>query len=172
MTGCKDLVISLLLVSSWWWSHPLDIHHVSSEITLARPRILPLSHRQVVSLPMKVLTARPRVPPPPSLPLLTIESRRMMVAQQPRRRACSIRRGAPIGCAAWPRVYRSLSTRVGSLPPPSALARASLLLLGFPTTSTPGSSRPLIRPKCIHFPEHFCCCYSSNLCVLNTTNTD
>jgi hypothetical protein len=31
---------------------------------------------------------------------------------------------------------------------------------------------PLIRPKCIYFPEHFCYCSSSNLCVLNTTNTD
>jgi hypothetical protein len=30
----------------------------------------------------------------------------------------------------------------------------------------------LIRPKCIYFPEHFCYCFSSNLCVLNTTNTD
>jgi hypothetical protein len=30
----------------------------------------------------------------------------------------------------------------------------------------------VIRPKRIHFPEHFCCCFSSNLCVLNTTNTD
>jgi hypothetical protein len=30
----------------------------------------------------------------------------------------------------------------------------------------------LIRPKCIYFPEHFCYCFFSNLCVLNTTNTD
>jgi hypothetical protein len=30
----------------------------------------------------------------------------------------------------------------------------------------------LIRPKRIYFPEHFCCRFSSNLCVLNTTNTD
>jgi hypothetical protein len=30
----------------------------------------------------------------------------------------------------------------------------------------------LIRPKRIYFPEHFCYCFSSNLCVLNTTNTD
>jgi hypothetical protein len=30
----------------------------------------------------------------------------------------------------------------------------------------------VIRPKRIHFPEHFCCCFSSNLCVLNATNTD
>jgi hypothetical protein len=30
----------------------------------------------------------------------------------------------------------------------------------------------MIRPKCICFPEHFCYCFSSNLCVLNTTNTD
>jgi hypothetical protein len=30
----------------------------------------------------------------------------------------------------------------------------------------------LIRPKHIYFPEHFCCCFSSNLCGLNTTNTD
>jgi hypothetical protein len=28
----------------------------------------------------------------------------------------------------------------------------------------------LIRPKYIYFPEHFCYCFSSNLCVLNTTN--
>jgi hypothetical protein len=28
----------------------------------------------------------------------------------------------------------------------------------------------VIRPKRIYFPEHFCCCFSSNLCVLNTTN--
>jgi hypothetical protein len=30
----------------------------------------------------------------------------------------------------------------------------------------------LICPKRIYFPEHFCCCFSSNLRVLNTTNTD
>jgi hypothetical protein len=24
---------SLLLVSSWWWSHPLDIHHVNDKNT-------------------------------------------------------------------------------------------------------------------------------------------
>jgi hypothetical protein len=30
----------------------------------------------------------------------------------------------------------------------------------------------LIRPKRIHFPKHFCYCFFSNLCVLNTTNTD
>jgi hypothetical protein len=33
-------------------------------------------------------------------------------------------------------------------------------------------ARRVIRPKLIYFPEHFCCCFSSNLCVLNTTNTD
>jgi hypothetical protein len=32
--------------------------------------------------------------------------------------------------------------------------------------------RLLIRPKHIYFPEPFCCYFSSNLCVLNTTNTD
>jgi hypothetical protein len=30
----------------------------------------------------------------------------------------------------------------------------------------------LIRPKHIYFPEHFCYCFSSNLCILNTTNMD
>jgi hypothetical protein len=30
----------------------------------------------------------------------------------------------------------------------------------------------LIRPKHIYFPEHFCYYFSSNLCVLNTNNTD
>jgi hypothetical protein len=30
----------------------------------------------------------------------------------------------------------------------------------------------LIRPKRIYFPEHFCYCFSCNLCVLNTTNTN
>jgi mannosylglycoprotein endo-beta-mannosidase len=30
----------------------------------------------------------------------------------------------------------------------------------------------LIRPKRISFPEHFCYCFFSNLCVLNATNTD
>jgi hypothetical protein len=30
----------------------------------------------------------------------------------------------------------------------------------------------VICPKRIYFPEHFCCCFSSNLCVLNTTNMD
>jgi hypothetical protein len=30
----------------------------------------------------------------------------------------------------------------------------------------------LIRPKRIYFPEHVCYYFSSNLCVLNTTNTD
>jgi hypothetical protein len=29
-----------------------------------------------------------------------------------------------------------------------------------------------LRPKRIYFSEHFCCCFSFNLCVLNTTNTD
>jgi hypothetical protein len=32
--------------------------------------------------------------------------------------------------------------------------------------------RRVIRPKRIYFPKHFCYCLSSNLCVLNTTNTD
>jgi hypothetical protein len=32
--------------------------------------------------------------------------------------------------------------------------------------------RGMIRPKRIYFPEHFCYCFSSNLCVLNTTNMD
>jgi hypothetical protein len=41
----------------------------------------------------------------------------------------------------------------------------------FNTTSPSGTSA-LIRPKRIYFPEHFCYCFSSNLCVLNTTNTD
>jgi hypothetical protein len=41
----------------------------------------------------------------------------------------------------------------------------------------PGKNRELIqsnmiRPKRIYFPEHFCYGFSSNLCVLNTTNTD
>jgi hypothetical protein len=30
----------------------------------------------------------------------------------------------------------------------------------------------MIRPKRIYIPEHFCYCFSSNLCVLNTTNMD
>jgi hypothetical protein len=30
----------------------------------------------------------------------------------------------------------------------------------------------LIHPKRIYFPKHFCYCFSSNLCVLNTTNTN
>jgi hypothetical protein len=30
----------------------------------------------------------------------------------------------------------------------------------------------LIHPKRIYFPEHFCYCFSSNLCVLNTTKMD
>jgi hypothetical protein len=30
----------------------------------------------------------------------------------------------------------------------------------------------VIRPKRIYFSEHFCYCFSSNLCVLNTTNMD
>jgi hypothetical protein len=34
------------------------------------------------------------------------------------------------------------------------------------------SAWAVIRPKRIYFPEHFCNCFSSNLCVLNTTNTD
>jgi hypothetical protein len=29
----KFVPLSLLLVSSWWWSHPLDIQHVSDEYT-------------------------------------------------------------------------------------------------------------------------------------------
>jgi hypothetical protein len=38
------------------------------------------------------------------------------------------------------------------------------------TVDTPSVS--LIRPKRIYFPEHFCYCFSSNLCALNTTNTE
>jgi hypothetical protein len=30
----------------------------------------------------------------------------------------------------------------------------------------------VIRPKRIYIPEPFCCYFSSNLCVLNTTNTN
>jgi hypothetical protein len=30
----------------------------------------------------------------------------------------------------------------------------------------------VIRPKRIYFSEHFCYCFSSNFCVLNTTNMD
>jgi hypothetical protein len=26
-------------------------------------------------------------------------------------------------------------------------------------------TKAMIRPKRIYFPEHFCCCFSSNLCV-------
>jgi hypothetical protein len=44
-------------------------------------------------------------------------------------------------------------------------------LEGFEFDSARGS-RWLIRPKRISFPEHFCYCFFSNLCVLNTTNTD
>jgi hypothetical protein len=32
--------------------------------------------------------------------------------------------------------------------------------------------RCMICPKCIYFSKHFCYCFSSNLCVLNTTNMD
>jgi hypothetical protein len=37
---------------------------------------------------------------------------------------------------------------------------------------TPFILGALIHPKRIYFPEHFCYCFSSNLCVLNTTNTN
>jgi hypothetical protein len=30
----------------------------------------------------------------------------------------------------------------------------------------------VIRPKRIYFPEHFCYCFASNLCILDATNTD
>jgi hypothetical protein len=49
----------------------------------------------------------------------------------------------------------------------AALVAAQAYLLT--TQAKPGD---LICPKCIYFPEHFCYCFSSNLCVLNTTNTD
>jgi hypothetical protein len=43
----------------------------------------------------------------------------------------------------------------------------------FPGRRTKTEREPeLIRPKHIYFLEHFCCCFSSNLCVLNATNTD
>jgi hypothetical protein len=32
--------------------------------------------------------------------------------------------------------------------------------------------KKVIRPKRIYFLEHFCYCFSSNLSVLNATNTD
>jgi hypothetical protein len=32
--------------------------------------------------------------------------------------------------------------------------------------------RGVIRQKRIYIPEHFCFCFSSNLCILNTTNRD
>jgi hypothetical protein len=40
------------------------------------------------------------------------------------------------------------------------------------STSPPVTQRSVIHPKRIYFPEHFCCCFSSNFCVLDTTNTD
>jgi hypothetical protein len=39
-------------------------------------------------------------------------------------------------------------------------------------TLGPGGYETVIRPKRISFPEHFCYCFFSNLCVLNTTNMD
>jgi hypothetical protein len=42
-------------------------------------------------------------------------------------------------------------------------------LSNLPTRNLHGT---LIHPKRIYFSEHFCYCFSSNLCVLNTTNTD
>jgi hypothetical protein len=42
----------------------------------------------------------------------------------------------------------------------------------FPETHRDSPPSSMIRPKRIYFPEHFCFCFSSNLCVLNTTNTD
>jgi hypothetical protein len=36
----------------------------------------------------------------------------------------------------------------------------------------PRGGTAMIRPKCIYFFEHFCCYFSSNLYVLNATNTD
>jgi hypothetical protein len=38
--------------------------------------------------------------------------------------------------------------------------------------SVSDSTPPVIRPKRISFPEHFCYCFFSNFCVLNATNTD
>jgi hypothetical protein len=43
---------------------------------------------------------------------------------------------------------------------------------GQATQGKPSICCILIRPKRIYFPEHFCYCFSFNLCVLNTTNTD
>jgi hypothetical protein len=41
------------------------------------------------------------------------------------------------------------------------------------SSSSPAArARSVIRPKRISFPEHFCYCFSSNLCVLNATNAD
>jgi hypothetical protein len=40
----------------------------------------------------------------------------------------------------------------------------------FASTWSRPATMALIRPKCIYFPKHFCYCFSSNLCVLNTTN--
>jgi hypothetical protein len=45
-----------------------------------------------------------------------------------------------------------------------------IALVRFPEVAD--AMRRLICPKCIYFPEHFCYCFSSKLCVLNTTNTD
>jgi hypothetical protein len=38
--------------------------------------------------------------------------------------------------------------------------------------SAPVKNVELMRPKRIYFPEHFRYCFASNLCILDTTNTD
>jgi hypothetical protein len=58
-----------------------------------------------------------------------------------------------------PRHSRSPTSPAHAAPPARAATRSEEV----------GS---LIRPKRISFPEHFCYCFSSNLYVLNTTNTD
>jgi hypothetical protein len=55
---------------------------------------------------------------------------------------------------------------------PPTLHRGSHVKLQIMCLSADRNDSPVIRPKRIYFPEQFCYCFSSNLCVLNTTNMD
>jgi hypothetical protein len=63
-------------------------------------------------------------------------------------------------------------TNLGFLLRENSLLYSSNLPLGVPnwTVIYTITHRHSIHPKCINFPKHLCCCFSSNLCVLDTTN--
>jgi hypothetical protein len=121
--------ISLLLVSSWWWSHPLDIQHVIDKNTLQNNEYYPFATAKLTTYQWKKLTApcfsfpdrlrppRPRVPPP----------RRRSHLPWPAASAASGCYASPSGrLRPVPRAWPSFLTRAARVPGPSSSPQASM----------------------------------------------